>query len=345
MQDADYLRWLGRETPTCWWHDSGDPEELRHGLEQGAVGVTTNPVLNYQALSARPDHWRAAVQAIPADVRGEARAEAVMRVVVTEAAAKMLPVFVQTQGKQGYVCAQVNPAKAGDRDAMLAQARRYRVWAPNIAVKLPATAAGLDVLEACAAEGITTAVTVGFTVPQAVAAAERFRRALQRARMAGKPLCHCFPVVMIGRLDDYLRDIALDCRAPVSESDIRQAGLAVVKRAYQIYCEQGYEAVIIVAALRGTYHMTELAGAGLIMSVHPSVQAKLSAPDVPREQHIDVPVAPDVIRRLQTIPDFVRAYEPDGMTAEEFMGFGVTQRTLAQFVEAGWRPLESLTIA
>jgi hypothetical protein len=28
------------------------------------------------------------------------------------------------------------------------------------------------------------------------------------------------------------------------------------------------------------------------------------------------------------------------MSAEEFIGYGVTQRTLSFFVEAGWKPME-----
>ena len=77
---------------------------------------------------------------------------------------------------------------------------------------------------------------------------------------------------MIGRLDDYLREVAHDNQAAVSEADIRQAGLAATKRAYSIYKERGYDAVLLVAALRGDYHLTELAGADLVMSIHPSWQ-------------------------------------------------------------------------
>ena len=40
-----------------------------------------------------------------------------------------------------------------------------------------------------------------------------------------------------------------------------------------------------------------------------------------------------MIERLRQMPDFVRAYEPDGMTAGDFIGFGATQRTLCQFAE------------
>ena len=149
---------------------------------------------------------------------------------------------------------------------------------------------------------------------------------------------------MIGRLDDYLREVAHDGSAEVGESDIRQAGLAVTKRAYSIYRQHRYEAVLIVAALRGTYHMTELAGAEVIMSIFPSVQETLLRGDLPQQERIDTPIAPDVIERLARIPDFVRAYEPDGMQPREFITYGVTQRTLSQFIESGWKRMEDFTM-
>ena len=42
-----------------------------------------------------------------------------------------------------------------------------------------------------------------------------------------------------------------------------------------------------------------------------------------------------------TVREFSRAYEPDGMGTDEFITYGVTQRTLAQFIESGWLKLES----
>jgi len=127
----------------------------------------------------------------------------------------------------------------------------------------------------------------------------------------------------------------------VDESDIRQAGLAATKRAYSIYRQRGYEAVLLVAALRGEYHLTELAGAELIMSIHPSWQEPLLSKNLPLEPRIDCPVRKDVIDRLCAMPEFVRAYEPDGMQPEEFISYGATQRTLTQFCESGWKLMES----
>ena len=341
MSEDSYLRWLVGNTDTTWWHDSADPEELTQGLDHGATGVTINPVLVARTLSGNPSWLPEIKSALSADCDPEMRAEDLTRLVATQAARRLEPQYERTDGRLGYVCAQVNPARAGDREAMLSMARRFHSWAPNIAVKLPVTAAGLDVLEQCAAEGITVTATVSFTVPQVIAIAERYRQGIRQAERGGREPGKCFAVIMIGRLDDYLRDVAKDCRADVRESDIRQAGLAITKRAHSLYTERAYEAVLIIAALRGTYHTTELAGAELIMSIHPKYQEQLLTEDVPREERMDLAIPPDVTGRLSALPEFVRAYEPDVMPPGEFIAYGATQRTLAQFSAAGWMLLES----
>ena len=206
-----YLDWLLENTPTTWWHDSADVAELDLGLSRGCSGVTTNPFLSALALKSSRGHWSSDIDAVLAqNLPAAEKAEALMRIAVTHAAGKC----------SGYVCAQVNPLRAGDREVMLAMAKRLHQWAPNIAVKLPATSAGLDVLEECAAEGITTTLTVSFTVPQALAIAERHRAGLRRAEGKNAAAAKCFAVLMIGRLDDYLREVAQDNQAAVSESDI-----------------------------------------------------------------------------------------------------------------------------
>jgi len=337
-----YLDWVIGHTRMKWWHDSAEAAELQAGLERGAVGVTTNPFLANLALTRDRALWSAAIEEVLArDLPAGLKAEALMRIAVTRTAEKLLPQYESSRGRTGHVCAQVNPSRAGDRDSMAAMTKRLHAWAPNIAVKLPATSAGLDVLEDCVAEGITVTATVSFTVPQALAIAERQRAGFQRACQKGIKPGKCFGVIMIGRLDDYLREVAHDNQVAVSESDIRQAGLAVTKRAYALYQERRYETVLLVAALRGDYHLTELAGADLVMSIAPAYQEIFVTQDFPREERIQAPVPPEVVERLRQMPEFVRAYEPEGMTPGEFIGYGATQRTLSQFVEAGWRLMET----
>lgn len=340
MADETYFDWLVQATPTKWWNDSADPAELARALTMGASGVTTNPVLTNRALRSNAGHWDTA-QALQGVSDPEERAQRLVTLVVKETAARLEPVFNSSSGEDGYVCAQVNPARAGERAPMFAMAQRFHQIAPNIAVKLPVTAAGLDVLEECAARGITVTATISFTVSQVLAAAERHRIGSLRAIKNGIKPGKCFAVVMIGRLDDYLREIAADAQADVYESDIIQAGIAVVKRAYALFQEKNYQAILLPAALRGVNQMQELAGARLIMSIHPKVQNMILAGNLPHEERIQIPIATDVLARLNQLPEFRRAYEPDGLRPDEFAAFGLTQRTLSQFIETGWSQLES----
>ena len=59
----------------------------------------------------------------------------------------------------------------GDGDDMLRAARDWAAVAANVVIKLPATDAGLEVVRACAAEGIRTGVAAFATPEQALRAA------------------------------------------------------------------------------------------------------------------------------------------------------------------------------
>lgn len=344
MNTNEYLQWLSGETHSDWWHDSAIIDELEDAMANGAVGLTTNPLLIKLSLFAKPDVWRPMLKHIPASLTPTQKAEEIARVITAHLAGKLLPIFEKTRGEKGFACAQVNPTKAGDAAFMLDMARRLAKWAPNICVKLPVTAAGLDVLEECVAEGLSICATASFTVPQTLAIAERHMQGLARAAKNVVKPGKCFAVVMVGRLDDYLRDVAHDRKAEVSESDIIQSGTAVIKRAYALFKERGYKAILMPAAMRGHYHLSALAGAAMSMSVAPKIGGMAPKIAHPWVEHIQQPVAAEVIDRLKTIPEFVRAYEPDGMKPADFITFGLVQRTLTQFVEAGWLPLEGYEI-
>jgi transaldolase len=344
MSETNYLQWLSTNTQTAWWHDSGDPKELQQALANGAVGVTTNPVLSAQALKNNKEYWREDIRKVlDTEKDPRAKAESLMKIVVTHAAKQVEPVYQKTSGKQGYACAQVDPSFAGNREGMWDQAKRFNAWAPNIAIKLPATFAGLDVMEKCVAEGMAATVTVSFCVPQVWAIGKRYQEIL-RSRKSGTKIGKCFAVIMIGRLDDYLREVFTDNKEPISEKELQMAGLSVVKHAYGLYRENGFEAVLLIAALRGNYHMAGLAGGDLIMSIHPTIQKSLLEGEVERKEQIAEPVPPAVHEKLYRIPEFRKAYDPQGLSEKELVTFGVTQRTLSQFVETGWKLLEQFQL-
>ena len=71
---GNYFTWLST-TPTTWWHDSANPDEILRAKELGAKGVTTNPVLTYKTFQAHPEIWMPQVQKISDDLDFEERAE------------------------------------------------------------------------------------------------------------------------------------------------------------------------------------------------------------------------------------------------------------------------------
>ncbi len=338
----EFLRWMTKNTQSAFWHDSAVIAEAEEAIADGAVGMTTNPFLVNATLKADLAPWKQVLDKFPASLKGQEKVEEIMRRVLTFLAARVKPAHDATGGKQGYVCAQVNPNKPCDDESMLEQARRFAKWAPNIAVKLPCTAAGLRVFEICAAEGISVVSTVSFTVPQCLAIGEHYQRACERAKKNGVKPGIGVAVLMVGRLDDYLRDVVHDNQANVGESDIIQAGTAAIKRAYRIFKERDYQAVLMPAGCRGAYHITELAGAKMSMSIAPKIAKLLGELKPPFTEGIGNTVPEDAIKRLSTLPEFVKAYEPDGMAEGEFITFGSTNRTLTQFVESGWNQLEAM---
>jgi len=339
--NKNYLQWLTQETPTRWWHDSAIPNEIDDAIANGALGVTTNPVLTYKSLQAVPEFWQPQVDLIPQDLEPMMRAEALLRIIATYAAGKFRHVYEQTNGQQGYALGQLNPAICAESDKMLAQALRYNSWADNIAVKLPTVGAAIPVIEELASRGIAVCTTLNFSVAQAMAVGQAYERGAAKARQNGIAVKPCFVVQQGGRLDEYLLEVALDNRIDVSRDDILCAGNAICKKVYHLFKQRGITAKIMPAGLRGVHYLAEMAGGDMVFSLQSRVQKMVIEADLPKVERINEQTPQDVIDRLMRIPEFVRAYEEDGMKQNDFVTFGVTQKTHAQFFWTGWAPLET----
>jgi len=341
MVTNKYLKWLS-ETDGYWWTDTAEYSTMDQAIENGATGVTTNPILIMKSLYAHPEFWRPYLDSA-VGLEGDKKAEEILRCITVEIAKKFLPIYESTNGVQGYVCAQVNPKKQGDTASMIEMGRRLAAWAPNIAVKIPATAAGIRAIEELAAEGITTVGTVSFTASQVVAIAAAQQRGIERCRANGKKPGAAFSVLMVGRIDDYLRDVAQDMQSDVPESDIICAGTAAIKNAYKECRARKYEAKLMPAGMRGAYHATALAGSDMSFSLSAGI-VDACGKETELVEHINDEVCSETIKRLSTIPEFVRAYEIGGLPECEFIRFGASQRTLSQFVEAGWNMIASFKL-
>jgi hypothetical protein len=69
---------------------------------------------------------------------------------------------------------------------------------------------------------------------------------------------------------------------------------------------------------------------------------KVGADEVRRGRGIDKPVREDyVLQNLSQLCEVLCAYGQTGLKAAQFITYGVTQRTISQFVEVGWKGLEA----
>ena len=182
--------------------DTANIEQIRQGAKLGVVsGVTTNPTLVSKEANA---DYESVVREICSIISG--------------------PVSVEVL--------------AEDATTMMAQARTMAAWAPNVVIKIPVTADGLEATSILSQEGIPVNMTLCFSVNQAILAA-----------LAGAAFISPF----VGRLDDIGDD-----------------GMQLVKDIVTIY--KNYEKLktqVIAASIRHPQHCVVAAKAGADIATIP----------------------------------------------------------------------------
>ena len=182
--------------------DTANIEQIKKGVKLGVVsGVTTNPT-----LVSKEGHkdYEAMVREICSIVNGPVSAEVVVN----------------------------------DKEAMLAQARKIATWAPNVIIKIPSTADGLEVISQLARENIKVNMTLCFSVNQALLGA-----------LAGATFVSPF----VGRLDDAGHD-----------------GMALVKDIVDVFKQyEDLTTEVLAASIRHPLHCVAAARAGAHIATIP----------------------------------------------------------------------------
>lgn len=180
--------------------DSADVAEIREATLMGVVdGVTTNPSLVAKTGRAFKD----VIDEICEIVDGPISAE----------------VF------------------ATETSAMLAEAREYASWHPNIVAKIPLIPDGLKAVRVLADEGIKTNVTLCFSATQGLLAAK-----------AGATYISPF----LGRIDDVSWD-----------------GMELIGQLRTIYDNYGFTTEILAASIRHPKHVVDCAMIGADVATLP----------------------------------------------------------------------------
>ncbi|WP_394154926.1 fructose-6-phosphate aldolase [Loktanella salsilacus] len=142
-----------------------------------------------------------------------------------------------------------------DAETMLAEGRKLAKIAPNIAVKVPLTWAGLQTCKTLTDEGTMVNVTLCFSANQALLAAK-----------AGATFISPF----VGRLDDINID-----------------GMELIGDIRTIYDNYGFDTQILVASIRTANHMKDAALIGADVATAPPAVIKGMANHILTDKGLD----------------------------------------------------------
>ncbi|MDH3682294.1 MAG: transaldolase, partial [Acidimicrobiia bacterium] len=145
------------------WITSG---ELQGWVDRGVRGLTSNPTIFAKAMTETNDYDRDLAALVAG---GSSIAEAYWDLVVADieqALALLRPVHDASGGADGYVSVEVNPALAHDESRTVEAVRELddRIDAPNLYVKVPATAEGVHAIRTLIGEGRSINVTLIFSL-------------------------------------------------------------------------------------------------------------------------------------------------------------------------------------
>ncbi|WP_069999074.1 transaldolase family protein [Cellulosilyticum sp. I15G10I2] len=331
------LKETSQKYSTQFWNDSCDLKDLEYALDNNCIGATTNPIIVKSVLQNNLEFYEKEILKIIEEkptLTEDEIAWIMIEKMAVDGAKKLEPIYNPKTGT-GRISIQTNTKYCKSPDLILSQALHFATLAPNIQIKIPVTSAGVKAIEEATYHGISINATVCFSVPQAVAVAEAVERGLKRRMEEGKDNSEITPVctIMIGRTDDYIKKVIKPQDRLIDPEALEWAGIACAKKYYTLYKERNYKTKLLTAAFRNIHHWTALVGGDLLATIPPDFQKKINGSNVDIKDQIDIPVDSKLMQQLLTVPEFVKAYDVDGMSVHEFDHYGAVIDTLTQFYQ------------
>jgi transaldolase len=219
------------------WLDNITRKMLDNGVLQNYIdeytvtGLTSNPSI-FEAAIARTNDYDEAIRKISKPGLSDEDVFFTLAVEdIRRAADLFLPVFIRTNGLDGYVSIEVSPVLAYDTENTIAAAKAIsqKVGRPNVYIKIPGTPQGLPAIEKVIAEGIPVNVTLLFSAEQYEAAAEAWLRGVETRASKGKdPRVNSVASVFVSRWDKAVAGVAV----PDMQNTL---GIAVMHKTYCSY--------------------------------------------------------------------------------------------------------------
>ena len=187
--------------------------ELGRLVDQGLLGMTSNPTIFDKAISGSTD-YDAQLREVLAKSPGATAAEILQTLMVKDiqmAADVLGAVYDRTRGGDGYVSVEVTPTKARDTQATSAEVRQLasRIDRKNVMVKIPATKEGLPAITRAISEGYNINVTLIFSVQRYREVAGAYIEGLEIRAKEGKTVAGIASVasIFVSRIDTLVDDL------------------------------------------------------------------------------------------------------------------------------------------
>lgn len=143
--------------------ESGELSDL---LEAGVSGITSSPLIFEKAITDSSDYDQRLSELMRQGMPVMEMYQALVVDDIQRAADLLMPIFELTEGRDGYVTMELNPALAHDTTGTIAEARHVlaMVNRPNVMIEIPATQAGIAALETLTRDGVNTNATHIFSL-------------------------------------------------------------------------------------------------------------------------------------------------------------------------------------
>jgi transaldolase len=214
------------------WLDNLTRSMLRDGTlaryvaDLCVTGLTSNPTIFEKAIGAG-DAYDAGIAALDAPgLPDEDLFFALALEDLREAADLFRPTFEATYGIEGWVSLEVSPLLADNAAATIRAANHLHEQGdrPNLFIKIPGTAQGIEAIEEATFDGVPVNVTLLFSREHVQAAAEAYMRGLERRFAEGLDL----KVASVASLFVSRWDVAANALVPPALHN--RLGIAIAMR-------------------------------------------------------------------------------------------------------------------
>ncbi len=182
-----------------------DGQMARMIIDGEVYGITSNPSIFEKSISTSAAYDDTLQSMAWAGLSKDQIYLELVREDIQAAADLFLPVYEATDGIDGMVSVEINPLLAHDTEKSIEDGKA--LWAQmnrkNVMIKVPATKAGLPVIETLISEGINVNATLIFSIPRYIEVMEAYLAGLERRVKSDLPIDRVASVAsfFISRID------------------------------------------------------------------------------------------------------------------------------------------------